>query len=468
MNHFFILLGLLCLHLFTGYGLLNLFEIKLRPWPRAALATITGILVASCVPFLLQLFYLPLTTKSIFGSWLSIALLLHIKTLKKPGKGFRVDIKSWIPRFRLYELPALLLLCFMLFVSAWRCYYYPSYSRDGLSGPEAIAAYARTEHTLINSIFSLSLESTNNQFKSPFLTDLQRIYQLAGLPFGNVWLSLLVCSLFIFLYYCMTEKLHKLLAGILLVCFLATPEAYAYTFICLYDYSNMILMFVGFYYLFAYFKSRKRSEFYFSALLMAFAVFIRSETLLLIGMAMPLVLYSAFKAKEKWLPTMLHICAYLLICTLFYYVPVEIYNNHYLPQTYAINNLMNKDLSNLSPFFQRVSDMFTQLLFGGFSIELWGYFIYLFTVLFLAELILKRKFTREAGNWLVTIGIIFLGLLLLGFLFPLMDLLNTTKRGLFKLLPLLLLYMSNSQLLIGLSERIWKWEQGQPQIPVVT
>ncbi len=81
-------------------------------------------------------------------------------------------------------------------------------------------------------------------------------------------------------------------------------------------------------------------------------------------------------------------------------MPVEIYNNHYLPQTHKIDNLMNKNLLDLGPFFDRLNDMNSELVFSGRNVQLWGYFIYIFAALFLAELILKRKFTKR-GRQLV-------------------------------------------------------------------
>ncbi|MFI5195924.1 MAG: hypothetical protein ACHQD8_02450 [Chitinophagales bacterium] len=57
---------------------------------------------------------------------------------------------------------------------------------------------------------------------------------------------------------------------------------------------------------------------------------------------------------------------------------------------------------------------------------------------------------------------------LLGYLIPLVDLMNTTKRGLFKALPLMLLYMANSASLQRISEAIKQWEFVKPQIKPAT
>lgn len=445
------------LHFLTGYGVMNLFRIRLKLYPRIALAIILGIIVASYVPFLLQLFYIPITFGNVFGTLAAFTLLLNIKSV--------IDLKKAPPRWRfkfrlrLYELPAILLIGFMLFVSAWRCFYYPQFTRDGNSGPEPIAAYAIKEHTLINSVFSNDLSSTNNQYKSPFLADLQIIYHYAGFPFASMWLPLLVLCFYIFLYHVLSEKIHPAISGLLLVFFIFTPEAYAYTFLCLFDYSNMVLFFLGLYYLFQYFRTRQLNEFYFSALLMSCAVYIRSETLVLIAMATPVMLYSAYRSKENMGKTALHIMTFLLISAIGYLLPVQIYNNLYLPKGLAVESMMNKDLGNLKPFFWRLSDMTSTLVFSERGTLLWAYFMKIFVVFLVAELFFsRRRLGKDARNWLVGVLIIYLGLPLLGYIFPLVNLQDTTKRGLFKILPLMLLFMANTRLLARLSERIRKWE----------
>lgn len=75
------------------------------------------------------------------------------------------------------------------------------------------------------------------------------------------------------------------------------------------------------------------------------------------------------------------------------------------------------------------------------------------------DLLLIRKLNRQAVNWLFAILVVYLGLPLLGYLLPLLDLHNSTKRGFLKIFPLMVLYMGNTQLLIKLSEKIYKWER---------
>ena len=50
------------------------------------------------------------------------------------------------------------------------------------------------------------------------------------------------------------------------------------------------------------------------------------------------------------------------------------------------------------------------------------------------------------------IAVVYFGMALMGYLLPLFDVLNTTKRGLFKVLPLIILYYANSGIITKISD----------------
>ncbi len=467
--------------LLSGYGLLTIFGLRLRTAYMITLSLLLGIAIASFIPFLLQLFYIVLTPATVFGSLALAALLLNIPTLRRIRKeGFSSVRRSFaIPSFRIlpYEIPYLMILGFFVFVSVWRCYYLPPTSRDVLSGPEAIAEFAVREHTMINSFFSIDLWSTNNQFKSPFLISLQMICKMAGFPFGQVWLSIVFVSFTVFLYHALKEKIHPIIAGLLLLLFTMTPEMYAYTFMILYDYSNMVFFFLSLYFLFQSTPfatppprsgfdprpaTRGRRYFYFAGLLMGIATYIRSETLALALLFLPLILLVQFRHRRSGQQSRQNLALadilFFLPSVLGYFLPTQLYINHYLPAHYDIGGQVNTHLSDLHPLFQRYGDIVTRLMTGEFAIRLWGYILYLAAFLFLAECIFVRRFSREALNWLYAIAVVYIGVGALGYLLPLMNLNETTKRALFKLFPLVLLYLANNELLIRLSQRISRWE----------
>jgi hypothetical protein len=149
---------------------------------------------------------------------------------------------------------------------------------------------------------------------------------------------------------------------------------------------------------------------------------------------------------------------FFLPSLLAYFVPGPLYIGHYLPAHYDVSGLVNSNLTNWGPLFQRYSDILTHLIASPFGIHLWGY-IYFFAAFFLvAEIFFRGRFSRDARNWLYAMLVLYLGLGALGFVLPLVDLNDTTKRELFKMLPLIVLYLANNAALIRLSQWISRWE----------
>ncbi|HEV2478168.1 MAG TPA: hypothetical protein VGS79_00830 [Puia sp.] len=467
---FLVYLLLLILYLVSGLGILQLFGLRLKPAYTITLSLLLGIALASFLPFLLQLLYIPLTGFTVFGVLTLAAILLSIPTVLRirregPG-GLRTTLVPAHFQVQPYEIPFWVIIGFLIFVSVWRCYYLPPTSRDALSGPEAIAEFAYREHTLINSFFKVDLWSTNNQFKSPFLICLQLIYKLAGFPFGQVWLSPIFIGLIVFLYNALREKVHPIIVGILLLLFIMTPETYAYTFMILYDYSNMVYMFLGLYFLFAYFSAGDKRNFYFAGLLIGIATYIRSETLALALLFLPPMIIAQRREKLPWKKIAISGLLFFLPAFIGYYLPNGVYIQHYLPVHYDVGALVNSNLGDVSPLFKRYGDIVNRLLVSGFAIKLWCYIFFVTAALFVAEAVFVRRFTREALNWLYAIGILYVGLGLLGWVLPVVDLNDTTKRGMFKMLPLCLMYLANNTLLIRLSQTVSRWEL-TPALPKV-
>jgi hypothetical protein len=460
------LLLLLC-YLVSGYGVLTIFRLRLKAAYMITLSLLSGIAVASAVPFLMQLLYIPLTPATIAGALTLAALALNLPTiLRIRREGFSAVRRSFtVPPFRIfpYEIPFLAIFAFFTLVSIWRCYYLPPTSRDALSGPEAIAEFAVREHSMINSFFNIDLSTTNNQYKSPFLISLQLIYKMAGFPFGQVWLSIVFVSFTIFLYHALKEKLHPIIAGLLLLLFFMTPEMYAYTFMILYDYSNMVFFFLSLWFLFGYFRNKNSGWFYFSGLLMGIATYIRSETVVLAFLFLPPILVAQRRDRMTAGKIALADLYYFLPSLLGSYLPGPFYFGHYLPAGYNIGGLVNNDLTNWSPLFQRYSDIMTHLIASPLGVRLWGYIYFVAAGLLLAEIFVPGRFNRDARNWLYAMLVLYLGLGALGYVLPLMDLIDSTKRELFKLLPLTLLYLANNAVLIRLSQWISRWE-GAPVV----
>lgn len=455
MSLFFILL-LTISQFLLGYAVLSLFNIIIKPWLSISASVLLGIAIYSLVPFFMELLHISLTGLNILIALALLTILLVAIKIKRAISNLTLLIKNISFRLKLYEIPFVAVIAFMIFVSAWRCFYYPPTARDLTSGAEVIAEFAVKEKTMINSVFSVNLETTNNQFKPPYLTTLQIIYKYAGFPFGQIWLSSIFLFFIIFLYHSLSVRLHKILTGALLIFFIAIPEMYAYTIMALFDYSNAVFLFLALYFLFEHFLAEQKPKYlYFSSLVMAISVYIRSETLVLaffIGLYM--FWFQYFKNKRGFIKAALQSTIYILLPVLFYILSITIYIDRYLPQQYNVTGLVNNNLFDVTPFFTRLSEMNTKLIFAENNTYMYGYFFYLFIIFFLAELIFLRGFNTDAKKWLVATFIIFVGLAFLGYLLPLLDLNNSTKRGLFKIFPVMLFYFSCNQLLMKASDRL--------------
>ncbi len=457
MSGIMIILLLTIIQFIAGFGIINLFNIQLKPGLLIALAILLGVAVFSIMPFILQLAYIPLTSANIFISIFVACILLNIKF--KSGIARLKELKANIRiRIKLYEIPFVVMIAFIVFVSAWRCFYFPPTPRDLTSGAEVIAEYAIREKTMINSVFSVNLESTNNVFKPPYITCLQIIYKYAGFEFGQVWLSTIVACFLIFLYQALTVSIHRIFAGLLVLFFMAIPEMFAYTFMVLFDYSNAVFFFLAVWFLYQFFQNQQRNYLAFAGLLMAIATYIRSETLILACLMVPAIVWYHWKNKTGIVKGLISSAWFVVPSVLAYIISITIYIGHYLPAKYNIEGLVNKNLSDLSPFFTRFSEINNKLIFSDMGVGYYGYFIYFFILLLLLEVVVKRKLSGATRNWLYAVLVIYLGFPLMGYLLPLLDLNNSTKRGLFKIFPLMLLYMANNSLLVSWSQKITKWE----------
>lgn len=448
------LIFVLLAHYFSGRGVMRRLNVAVSPVQELSLSMIIGVALISMVPCVLQLFGLGITTISVAGGIIVLTAVLCLPLLlwfRKP--------RFVMPRLpAMYEWPALLAVAVILVVSVWRCFYYPPTPRDMLTGPELIAEYAVREHTIASSVFSIDLHDTNNIFKSPFITGLQIIYKLLVCPFGQVWLSVVVVSFCMLLYSIARQIIHPVLAGLLLLFFVTIPDIFAYSFLMLYDYSNMVFFFCGFWFLNEFFRSSERKNFLLSALLFGLATYIRNETLVLVVLVLPYVAVRLLRLKLPSVKVGTLLGMLIVVPIVFYFLCMNVFVKNIIPVPFSPGEQVNTQLGDLSPFVTRLRDIFTVLIFSGTGLGTFGYFIYFFFAVVITDLIWPRQFSAPARTFLFGVAVVIIGLGLIGYLLPLADLQSTTKRGLFKLLPLMFLYICHSGAVLRLSGWVREWE----------
>lgn len=436
---FFILTSI---QLITGYGILSLAGIQLKHLLQLSLSLMLGIAISSIIPTALELLHIPLTRASTYSTIIICMLLCNIKVVRNYKNIKLTPIKLNID---LYEWPWITIIGLLFVFAAYRCMIMPPYPRDLLAGPEPIAEFALREHTFINSVFEIDFVLNNNPFKSLYIPSLQLIYKQIGFPFGKVWLIALNFSFLVFLYQYIKEHTHTIIAGLLVTILMFTPELYAYMYLVLYDYSNMVFFFVSIYCLEKYIFSKQTSFLYMSIIFISVATYIRPETIVLSSLiAVYITLYKIYKKNSyiKYSAPFLFVTIPIFI----YFLTSYLYINYYLPIQYDTANELNTNLFNLTPFFQRASNMFSVLIFSELGLNNWGYIFWILSIVSIADIILYKKISENAKFWLSMLFVTYVGIALIGYLLPLADLLNTTKRALFKLLPIFIVYVSHTEI----------------------
>ncbi len=451
------LLFLIFAHFFAGKGILRLFKIELPVFQQICLSFMIGVPVISFAPCFVQLMGLPIVMNTMVASTIITTLICSLP-LVFPFRKPRMMVFA-MPK--IYEVPFLVIIVCLLIISAWRAWYFPPTARDVLSGPELLAEYAVKEKNMINSVFTIDLRTTNNYFKSPYLTCLQILYKILVCPFGQLWLTVLSTSFVCWLYVVIREKCHPLLSAFIVFFFLITPDVYSYSFIILYDYSNMVFFFCGFYFLSGFLTSGKLNELLFASFLFGLATYIRTETLILVMFIIPLLLFYFYKRKASWLDIGKYSIILVSFSAILYFVCIDVFVKKFVIIPLDIKSQVNPNLFDLSVLVQRFLDMNFALIFSASGLGTFAYFIYFFFILFFVDLIFFRKrYNHEARIALYGVTVIYFGVPFLGYLLPLFDLGNTTKRALFKAIPLMVWYISNGGLFSFLSEKINNFELG--------
>jgi hypothetical protein len=458
------LIFLLLAHYFCGRGLLKLFKVEMKPIQAFCFSMMVGVPIVSLAPCFVQLMHIPLTSQSMYVSIAILAAVLSIPlfiNFKRPTFG-----KLVLPQ--LYELPFLIVLLAFIVLSVWRCFYLPPTARDMLAGPELISEFAVKEKTMINSVFTIDLSTTNNQFKSPYITCLQIIYKILVTQFGQLWLSVLFVSFITFIYTMLRDRIHPVIAGILLLLFIAVPDMFAYTYLMLYDYSNMVFFFCGFYFLGRYLETFKMNELAWTAFLFALATYIRTETLILVAMIVPLLLFHFYKQQLPIKTMAIRVIVFVSGAVAAYFICINGFVHAFVPLPFDVTAVVNQNLGDIGFLFQRFKDMNSMLIFSKGGESIYAYYIYIFCFILFVDLIWPRKYNREARIALYGVAVIYFGMPFLGYLLPNVDLGNTTKRGLFKGVALALWYMCNSGFLQRVSGWLTKYEnssrdKGKPE-----
>ncbi len=468
----FILLAIA--HYILGWGILK--AIGIRQISASIQYTLVSLLfglgLSSLLPVIMEMLSIPVNKMNLLITIVLVTIIPAFFLVKEPRQSFRAVMNRYAGKFKLYDLVFILLLIYLLLPGILKCVYYPPVPRDLTSGAEAIAEYTLKEQHINNSYFSVDLSSTDNYQKPPFLLGLQIIYKMYVQPFGQVWLILFGCVFFSFLYVILRKMVHPILAGLATVLVLAIPEFYPYTVVLpLYDFPNTVYLLFGFYYLFLFVKDKDKQNLWLSSVGFGMATLVRPETIFLLLLICISYYISQIIASGKVVVKAAFFSCCILMLTAFVldFFTMEIFVKHFIPSKLEFSNKFTSDLSNLAPLYRRWELLTEVLMFTktGASRDLSQplyaetfNIMVVFIMIELAFVFVTRKIHFNAACWFGFMVLVFILLLLIGYLLPFTEFTNA-KRGLFKIIPLIFIFSVNTRAVQYISQKIVSWESGK-------
>lgn len=456
--------------LLIGFGVVIRLRAVTNGFSLLGLAMLTGMGISSGVPIVLELAHIPIAPGPVFVG-LGLSALASLVLLRGQLLYLRTVFAWRRLAVRWCELPFVAFWGYLLFISAWKCAWFPNIPFDTLVGPDLVARYAVREHTLVSSVFTEHLPSvsvfSNQPFYAPFTAMQQVLYLLTAqetgpFAFGKVWLTGLVVAFGLFFYAELRERLHPLLAGTLVTLLACTPELFVYTFLVQTDWANAAFLTAGIILLQRYLDLGQRGALISSALLLALACWTRTETiffvpigslLLVVGNRLP---FSPKKAVAQS-------SVLLFVCLL----PVVFWNYGFLrdyvplPANAHLGTLHTVSGDYFGKLGAVYASMNTQVVF---NLDYWNYAVPIFLFLLALNLFLFRN-TR---GWLMLVWLVGI-YVLFGLIIQHVDGANvpyTFRRGFFKLLFLMYGYLGTTRMAGWVSDWLYRWEGQTRHLPV--
>lgn len=448
----------------TGFGVVTCLRAVSNGFSLLGLSVLAGLGITSVLPFLLEFAHVPI---SLAPMQVGLGILAGASLLLLRGQlTYLREIVAWDRlSLRLCEIPFFCFWAYLLFISAWKSAWYPNLPFDTIVGPDLVATFAVREHTLVSSVFTEHLPSvsvfSNQPFYAPFTAMQQIMYLLASngigpFAFGKIWLTILVIAFGLFLYAELRERIHPLLAGLLVTLLACSPELFAYTFLLQTDWANAAFFTAGVMLLQRYLEAEKKGTFMASMLFFALACWTRTETILFVPIGSLLLLIYSLRSfpKKAIIRSVVLFAACLLPFVFWNYIFLRGYialptNAHFGTYHLIVSDYFSKLLATFSSMNEQVV----------FDEDYWNYAVYLFFVLTLVNILLFR----DKQGW--TILLWTLGMyLLFGLLILHVDGANvayTFRRGFFKILLLMYVYLGSTSLFRWVSDWLFRRERNK-------
>lgn len=147
---------------------------------------------------------------------------------------------------------------------------------------------------------------------------------------------------------------------------------------------------------------------------------------------------------------------YFSIPFLFYAIWFFVFMKFYMPVSFDIASGVNPNIFDIDNACKLFIELNKTLIFEKPAHVYYSYFIDLFLISTIANLIIFRN--TKGWQLLVWILILYFGYATMVHILPLVVIDMTVKRGFFKLFPIMLIYFSYNKIFTRISEVIHKWE----------
>ena len=443
-----------------GWALLRALGVQRRAAPGGLLlymgiGTLLGLGASTVVLFALELTRVRLTLAAYVAASVAVAALLG-RLRRREGRAMR-----WPSWRELHPATAVacLALAFPITLAMWRALALPVTPRDAIVGMDLVAQYAAEEGRLASSLFSvehLQGKLSNQPYYAPFTALSQTLGYLGGAAYGKAWLAALPLGLVMMLGGALRQTLHPAFAAALVASLVAAPAFYGYSFMVLADYASAAFFGLGALALYRYrgkawpgLQISDGAVLALASVAFGFATWSRSETL---GLVVPLALAVAVKAwplgRGPALRRALLLGAGAVAAFVLWHV---VFIPFYLGGGPA--NLLAWDGARaLGTNAARLAEQLSRT-------DQYGYVLALGAIGAAVSLVC---FQSERGLfYLFTAAVVVAGLLVLVSIAPAASAVNTAKRGFFRLLPLVVLYLGVCPALTRPSDWLTRWERGE-------
>jgi hypothetical protein len=415
----------------TGLGLMASLRSTLPRSVVLPVALLLGAFVETLAVIALDLAGVPLTFTSVTLATSGVALAAHLR--------WNV-VRSWYGAFlaaptmrvRMYDVAAYTIGAYLVFAGMWAAYYWPVTPFDAMAGIDLMA------------------RQSNQPFYAPFAMLQQVIYRLMGWPFGQVWLAVTSFAFFWTMWALFRRSTHPFIANILALLLIMVPEVNGYTYLLQTDFLNAVYVAIGIIILGLDVERNTTENTILAALFLAAGCWSRTETIIIIGLGM--LASFVFIRRSVGMKGALMVTATVMTASA---AAFALWHAVYFYGIFPVRPDSGSELMafSVTRFVDVLGATVTDVLA---DMGLWGWTMPLLLIVGVASVLR----TRSLGDrWtLLWIVVVFLVLEIVGTLFASAIVGQTIRRGVFKLIPLMYLFIARSPIVAVMGSALQRWE----------